>query len=77
MLSFMLWERDPYPGWRTVVLIGWTGMRGAVSLAAALALPQGAAERALVIYLTFGVILATLVVQGLSLPIADSRARLT
>jgi CPA1 family monovalent cation:H+ antiporter len=50
-------------------------MRGAVSLAAALALPevtaQGAAfpERALVIYLTFGVILATLVVQGLSLPL--------
>jgi len=58
-----------------VVLIGWTGMRGAVSLAAALALPevtaQGGAfpERELVIYLTFGVILATLVVQGLSLPL--------
>ena len=75
LLSRRLRERDPYPGWRTVVLVGWTGMRGAVSLAAALALPQVAAEgaafpeRALVIYLTFGVILATLVVQGLSLPL--------
>ena len=75
LLSRRLRERDPFPGWRPVVLIGWTGMRGAVSLAAALALPvvttEGAAfpERAFVIYLTFGVILATLVVQGLSLPL--------
>ena len=75
LLSRRLRERDPYPGWRPVVLIGWTGMRGVVSLAAALALPEvtaeGAAfpERAFVIYLTFGVILATLVVQGLSLPL--------
>ena len=75
MISRRLRERDPYPGWRFMSLIGWTGMRGAVSLAAALALPEvtakGAAfpERALVIFLTFGVILATLVVQGLSLPL--------
>ena len=75
LLSRRLRERDPFPGWRPVVLIGWTGMRGVVSLAAALALPEvtaeGAAfpERAFVIYLTFGVILATLVVQGLSLPL--------
>jgi len=75
LLSRRLRERDPYPGWRPMVLIGWTGMRGVVSLAAALALPEvtaeGAAfpERAFVIYLTFGVILATLVVQGLSLPL--------
>jgi monovalent cation/hydrogen antiporter len=39
-------ERDPYPGWRTVVMIGWTGMRGAVSLAAALALPEVTAKGA-------------------------------
>jgi monovalent cation/hydrogen antiporter len=75
LLSRRLRERDPFPGWRPILLIGWTGMRGAVSLAAALALPGvtavGAAfpERAFVIYLSFGVILATLVVQGLSLPL--------
>src|SRR5258708_32549462 len=75
MISHRLRKRDPYPGWRPMVLIGWTGMRGALSLAAALALPEGTAqgavfpERALVVYLTFGVILATLGVQGLSLPL--------
>ncbi|HEX2914576.1 MAG TPA: Na+/H+ antiporter [Chloroflexia bacterium] len=67
-------ERDPYPSWKSVVLIGWTGMRGVVSLAAALALPltieSGAAfpQRNLIIFLTFTVILFTLVTQGLSLP---------
>jgi NhaP-type Na+/H+ or K+/H+ antiporter len=45
LLSRRLRERDPYPGWRSVVLIGWTGMRGAVSLAAALALPEVTAKR--------------------------------
>jgi Na+/H+ antiporter len=55
-------------------LVGWMGMRGAVSLAAALALPHetetGAAfpARELIIFLAFCVILGTLVVQGLTLP---------
>src|SRR5438132_6740334 len=55
-------------------LIAWSGMRGAVSLAAALAIPlstnAGTAfpERDLIIFLTFCVILGTLVVQGLTLP---------
>ncbi len=67
-------ERDPYPNWRNVSVLAWTGMRGVVSLAAALALPEvtdkGAPfpERALIIYLTFCVIFSTLVLQGLSLP---------
>jgi CPA1 family monovalent cation:H+ antiporter len=67
-------ERDPYPPWQYPTLIGWTGLRGAVSLAAALALPLTTdagtpfPERDLVIYLAFCVILATLVVQGLTLP---------
>jgi CPA1 family monovalent cation:H+ antiporter len=61
------------PG-RASVILGWAGMRGAVSLAAALALPlttdAGGAfpNRELIIFLTFGVILASLVVQGLSFP---------
>jgi Na+/H+ antiporter len=60
--------------WREQLLIGWSGMRGAVSLAAALALPleldSGASfpSRDLIIYLTVAVILVTLVGQGLTLP---------
>src|SRR5207245_7603131 len=61
--------------WQWPTLIGWTGMRGAVTLAAALALPLTTStgdpfpRRDLLIYLAFCVILATLVVQGLSLPL--------
>ena len=54
--------------WREALILGWTGMRGGVSLAAALALPLAITGRDLIILLTFGVILVTLVVQGLSLP---------
>jgi monovalent cation/hydrogen antiporter len=65
---------DPGDDWRERLLIGWCGMRGAVSLAAALAVPlqldSGAslADRDLIIYLTVAVILSTLVLQGLTLP---------
>jgi Na+/H+ antiporter len=62
-------QRDPYPSWRHVTLIGWTGMRGVVSLAAALALNETFPGRDLILFLTFTVILVTLVVQGLSLPL--------
>jgi Na+/H+ antiporter len=61
------------PAWRSVLIVGWTGMRGAVSLAAALALPQIIAsgkpfpDLDLILFLTFCVILFTLVGQGLSL----------
>jgi Na+/H+ antiporter len=61
------------PG-KASILLGWSGMRGAVSLAAALALPlttdagDAFPNRALIIFLTFGVILGTLVLQGLTLP---------
>lgn len=66
-------SREDSPSWRNVLIIAWTGMRGGVSLAAALALPlifsdgRPFAERGLVIFLTFCVILVTLVGQGLSL----------
>ena len=63
----------PNPG-KASILLGWSGMRGAVSLAAGLALPlttdagHAFPHRELIIFLTFGVILGTLVVQGLTLP---------
>ena len=67
-------QRERRVGWRPRVVIGWSGMRGSVSLAAALALPletdSGAPlpNRNLIIFLTFAVIFATLVLQGLTLP---------
>jgi CPA1 family monovalent cation:H+ antiporter len=66
--------RDPAPSWRAKLILAWSGMRGAVSLAAALALPLTThagdrfPERDLIIFLTFGVILVTLIAQGLTLP---------
>jgi len=63
-------ERDPFPAWQQVMIVAWTGIRGVVSLAAALALPLTVENgspfpgRDLILFLTFVVILATLVVQG-------------
>jgi NhaP-type Na+/H+ or K+/H+ antiporter len=54
--------------WQTRTVGGWAGIRGAVSLAAALALPGDFPERDLVVFLTFCVIAMTLVGQGLTLP---------
>jgi len=62
-------ERDPQMAWRLVFLVAWSGLRGAVSLAAALALPETFPERSLIQLVTFAVILATLVGQGLTLPL--------
>ena len=73
-LSPSLRERDPSPPWQAPAFIGWTGMRGAVSLAAALALPlttdtgEPFPGRDLILFLTFAVIVVTLVFQGISLP---------
>jgi Na+/H+ antiporter len=61
---------------RERLMVGWSGMRGAVSLAAALALPLDFPMRDLILFLTFSVILATLVVQGLTLPTLIRRLRL-
>lgn len=68
-------DRDPYPRWQHVAIVGWTGMRGVLSLAAALALPltvmKGSPfpDRDLILFLTVVVIVVTLVLQGLSLPL--------
>ena len=61
-------EHDPYPPWQWPVLISWAGIRGAVSLVAALALPTDFPHRELIVFLTFAVIVATLLLQGLTLP---------
>lgn len=67
-------KRDPYPPWQFPFLISWAGMRGAISLAAALAVPilpstvEGANPRDFLIFLVFCVIAATFVLQGLTLP---------
>ena len=66
--SRKLRERDPYPPPRAIVILAWAGMRGVVSLAAALALAPDFPQRPLILYLTFCVIVATLVGQGLTLP---------
>jgi monovalent cation/hydrogen antiporter len=68
-------ESDPSPPWQNVFVLAFTGVRGAVSLAAALALPftlpGGAAfpYRDLILFVTFGVILITLIGVGLGLPL--------
>ena len=61
-------EHDPYPPWQWPVLISGAGIRGAVSLVAALALPTDFPHRELIVFLTFAVIVATLLLQGLTLP---------
>jgi monovalent cation/hydrogen antiporter len=73
LLSSRVRAHEQRPSWQQVAVVGWCGMRGIVSLAAALALPLTLAggtpfpARDLLIFLTFAVILATLVIQGLSL----------
>ena len=65
---------DNNPGWKGPIILGWAGMRGVVSLAAALSIPLFASEgqpfpyRSLILFITFIVILVTLVLQGLTLP---------
>jgi Na+/H+ antiporter len=67
-------EREPQrikhtSSWRDVLVVSWAGMRGVVSLAVVLSLPLATPERNLLIFLTFFVIMVTLVGQGLSLPL--------
>jgi CPA1 family monovalent cation:H+ antiporter len=61
-------ERDPYPPWQAPAVIAWAGVRGAVSLAAALALPVNVPQRDLIVFVTFVVILASLVGPVVTLP---------
>lgn len=70
----LLRQNETRPPARQIFVTGWTGMRGVIALAAALSLPESLADgspfpqRNLIIFLTFSVILVTLVLQGLTLP---------
>jgi monovalent cation/hydrogen antiporter len=73
IMSRFITVADANPGWKGPVIIGWAGMRGVVSLAAALSIPllidgQAFPHRNLILFITFIVILVTLVLQGLTLP---------
>ena len=74
-LSRQIRVREPSPGWRGTLVLGWAGMRGVVSLASALSVPllladgQAFPQRNLILFITFVVILVTLVFQGLTLPV--------
>jgi Na+/H+ antiporter len=67
-------KKDPYPPWQLPFLVSWAGMRGVISLAAALIIPtlpirvEGANPKDLVMFLVFSVIVATLLLQGLTIP---------
>jgi len=73
-MSHFITVADRNPGWKIPVIFGWAGMRGVVSLAAALSIPvfihegQPFPYRNLILFITFIVILVTLVFQGLTLP---------
>ncbi|PWG78313.1 Na+/H+ antiporter [Pararcticibacter amylolyticus] len=75
-------RRDPPPGWKGPLVIGWAGMRGVVSLATALSIPLYMANgspfphRNLIVFITFVVIFVTLVFQGLTLPFLIKLIRL-
>jgi monovalent cation/hydrogen antiporter len=75
ILSKGIRRRETNPGWKSVFIVGWSGMRGVVSLASALAIPYslvggaGFPHRNLILFITFVVILFTLVLQGLTLPL--------
>jgi monovalent cation/hydrogen antiporter len=61
-------RKDPAPPWQAVTVLGWTGMRGIVTLAAAMALPNQLPYRHLLIFLAYSVILITLLLPSMTLP---------
>ena len=80
--NFIKMSYDEKPGLKGPLIVGWTGMRGVVSLAAALSIPvylNGAPfpQRNLILFITFVVILLTLVVQGLTLPFLIKKLNIT
>lgn len=68
VLSDRIRRREPETNWKAPVIVGWAGMRGVVSLAIAFSVPTSVPHRDLILFLTFTTVIATLVVQGLTLP---------
>ncbi|WP_290860455.1 sodium:proton antiporter [Hamadaea sp.] len=61
--------RSTVPGdWREAVILGWAGMRGVVTIAAALSLPAATPERGTLILIAFVVVMVTLILPGITLP---------
>ena len=79
----LLGQPENAPPARAIFIVGWTGMRGVVALAAAISLPATIADgmpfpqRDLILFLTFWVIFVTLVLQGLTLPALIRRLKVT
>jgi CPA1 family monovalent cation:H+ antiporter len=61
-------RNDPYPPWQVPAVIAWSGMRGAVTLAAAFIIPAAVPGRERLVFLAFFVTVATLLLHGLTLP---------
>src|SRR4051795_1223837 len=61
-------RNDPVPSWRVPAVIAWSGMRGAVTLAAAFIIPAAVPGRERLVFLAFFVTVATLLLHGLTLP---------
>ena len=70
-------SKDPPPPWTYPTVLAWAGMRGVVSLAAAFALPADFPQRSLILFLTFVVVVGTLLIQGLTLPALIRRLGVT
>jgi CPA1 family monovalent cation:H+ antiporter len=69
-------ETGEHPSWRYTAVVGWAGMRGVVTLAAAFAIPEAIADREVLVLVALVVTAGTLFVQGLSLPWLVRRLRL-
>ncbi|MER7208554.1 Na+/H+ antiporter [Streptosporangium sp. NPDC000239] len=65
------------PSWRNTVVVSWAGMRGVVSLAAAFAIPPDFPGRPTLLFLTFVVVIGTLLIQGLTFPALIRRLRIS
>jgi monovalent cation/hydrogen antiporter len=81
-ISRFIKTADSRPGWKSPLVFGWAGMRGVVSLAAALSIPAYTLDgttfpqRNLILFITFIVIITTLVIHGLTLPALIKRLKL-